>query len=80
MTQTTILNHPDDCICVNCERDRETVRGFDKRPQTTTPFQFVTWFPQWVGFSLNHPTLGMSRIYEWCLALGFWEVRKWKRQ
>lgn len=32
---TTILSHPDDCVCANCERDRETVRGFNKKSQTT---------------------------------------------
>ena|SRR3990167_2270316 len=44
-------------------------------------YQFVSWFPQWKGifFKRIEPVRAMSRIYEWVLFLGFWEVRKWRR-
>lgn len=43
-------------------------------------FQLVRWFPHWHGFafrSLKHSKSDLRFIYDWCLYLGFWEVRKW---
>ena len=44
-------------------------------------YQFVKWFPDWfgVGFEKFGPNCGLYTIYEWCLYLGWWEVRKWVR-
>lgn len=42
-------------------------------------YQFVRWFPRWLGVYFMRVPLesDMSYIYQWYLVLGFWEVRKW---
>ena len=40
-------------------------------------YQFVSWFPEWVGFSFFRPIRALTLIYDWYLFLGFWEIRKW---
>ena len=42
-------------------------------------YQFIWWRGKfiWFGFTRIQPQLGMAIIYEWTIALGFWELRKW---
>ena len=45
-------------------------------------YQFVTWFPRWVGLGFTrldsaHESWGF--IYRWGLRLGFWELRRWAK-
>lgn len=43
-------------------------------------YQFVWWFPRWLGVWLlryDPSKTDMAYIYDWRLMLGFWEVRKW---
>ena len=44
-------------------------------------YQFIKWFPEWVGFGIYvwQTNCGIYMIYEWCLYLGWFEVRKWVR-
>jgi hypothetical protein len=45
-------------------------------------YQFVRWFPEWQGFGfkrLSPLSTDLAYIYEWCMSLGFWEVRKWSK-
>jgi len=46
-------------------------------------YQFVRWFPEWVGFSfcrLDKKETDLAYIFEWFLAIGFWEIRKWNNE
>ena len=40
-------------------------------------YQFVKWFPEWRGLYFYKPICGLGLVYDWHLALGFWEIRKW---
>lgn len=42
-------------------------------------YQFVVWFPKWKGFGkYDFPReRAMSLVYDWCVWLGFFEIRKW---
>jgi len=43
-------------------------------------FQFINWFPNWKGFEIFRPRKWNSSykyIYDWCIWIGFWEIRKW---
>lgn len=43
-------------------------------------YQFVSWFPDWVGFGftrLNPDKTNMALIYQWYFYIGYWEIRKW---
>lgn len=42
--------------------------------------QLVTWFPVWIGIRVWRPAGGLMEIYDWCILLGFWEIRKWRRR
>ena len=44
---------------------------------TKKKYQFVNWFPEWIGFEIRKPKFGMSIIYDWYFLLGFWEIRRW---
>ena len=41
-------------------------------------YQFVNWFPYWVGFGFKRWIGSMIYIYAWSLTLGFFEIRKWQ--
>lgn len=43
-------------------------------------YQFVTWFPEWVGLGLTRhdpAVTDWAYVYAWHLRLGFWELRRW---
>jgi len=40
-------------------------------------YQFVKWFPIWVGFKFRSYPGAMSLIYDWYWCFSFWEIRKW---
>lgn len=43
-------------------------------------YQVVSWWPDWHGFAfvrLNLLKTDLALIYDWCLFLGFWEIRRW---
>jgi hypothetical protein len=40
-------------------------------------YQWVNWWPEWVGFHFIKSVFAMKLIYDWYLFLGFWELRKW---
>lgn len=44
-------------------------------------FHIIFWFPKWLGFSYERLRIDQTSyalIYEWCICLGFIEIRKWK--
>ena len=43
-------------------------------------YQLVRWFPDWHGFAfvrLDPRRTDLALIYDWCLYVGFWELRRW---
>lgn len=51
-----------------------------KETKKQSRFQFVFWFPTWIGFKLWKPPASSSWrfIYRWELSLGFFEIRRWE--
>lgn len=46
-------------------------------------YQFVMWFPHFVGFGFKRTRIkdsGMAMVYDWFFWLGFFEIRKWKSE
>jgi len=47
-------------------------------------YQLVSWWHEWHGFKFyqvheDYPD-GLGMVYDWCLYIGFWEIRKWRGQ
>lgn len=36
-------------------------------------FQFVSWYPEWIGLGKRRFFGYLARIYKWSICLGFWE-------
>lgn len=39
-------------------------------------FQFVSWYPEWIGLGKRRFFGYLARIYKWSICLGFWEIRR----
>lgn len=40
-------------------------------------FQFVNWFPRWMGFGWKKTGWAYSLIYDWYFWFLWFEIRKW---
>ena len=44
-------------------------------------FHFINWYPEWRWISFEYLDIKKNSyaiIYEWCLIIGFIEIRKWR--
>ena len=40
-------------------------------------YQFVSWFPTWVGVGFAREDKPLLYLFDWYLWLGFWAIHKW---
>ena len=58
----------------------EDVFGVTKEKMADKKYQFINWFPIWEGLAfirLDPEETDLAYIYDWCLIIGFFEIRKW---
>jgi len=41
-------------------------------------YQFICWFPKWLGFHFLTFTDIFGEIYKWSIQLGYFEIRRWR--
>ena len=75
-------NEPPDSLeerlvpCPLCKTHNQLREGEMKR------YQFVNWFPEWLGFYYfrwHQENSDMAYIYDWGIGFAFWEIRKWHK-